>query len=193
MDAVPFHGIIDVATGRAADRAADPWSVADREALLEGATALAYRVALSVLRQREHAEDVAQEALLKAHRRFRSLRRPERFRSWLVRVTFRLALDRQRGGRRRRTREEEAADESRIARAQAEDGALGRERRAAVLAAIDALPRKLRLAILLVAIEDRSVAEAARALGVPEGTVKSRLFLARKALAEKLRWLVNDV
>jgi RNA polymerase sigma-70 factor (ECF subfamily) len=60
-----------------------------------------------------------------------------------------------------------------------------------VLEAIDALPRKLRLAIVLVAIEERSVSDAARTLGVPEGTVKSRLYLARKALAEKLRWLVS--
>jgi RNA polymerase sigma-70 factor (ECF subfamily) len=51
------------------------------------------------------------------------------------------------------------------------------------------MPAKLRIAIVLAAIEEHDVREVARLLGVPEGTVKSRLFLARKALAEKLRCL----
>ena len=58
---------------------------------------LAFRVAFSVLRHREDAEDVAQEAFTKAHRKFRQLRDPERFKSWLVRTVWRTALDRRRG------------------------------------------------------------------------------------------------
>jgi DNA-directed RNA polymerase specialized sigma24 family protein len=61
---------------------------------------LAVRVAYGVLRNREDAEDVAQEALVRAYRRFRSLRDVARFRSWLVRITSRLALDYQRAARR---------------------------------------------------------------------------------------------
>ncbi len=69
---------------------------------------LAFRVAWSVLRDRADAEEIAQEALLRAHRHFRRLRDPERFRAWLVRVTWRLALDRMRAARRRERREAEA-------------------------------------------------------------------------------------
>ena len=72
--------------------------------LVESST-LAFRVAYSVLRQREDAEDVAQEAFAKAYRSFHQLRDRERFRAWLVRMTWRLALDRQRANRRRLTRE----------------------------------------------------------------------------------------
>src|ERR1700689_4096743 len=65
---------------------------------------LAYRVALGVLRNTAEAEDVAQEAMLRAYRNFHRLRDRHRFRGWLVRMAFRLALDRirakGRGGRR---------------------------------------------------------------------------------------------
>ena len=60
--------------------------------LLESST-LAFRVAFGVLRHREDAEDVAQEAFAKAYRSFRQLRDRDRFRAWLVRMTWRLALD----------------------------------------------------------------------------------------------------
>src|SRR5262245_32013875 len=72
--------------------------------LVESST-LAFRVAYSVLRQREDAEDVAQEAFAKAYRSFRQLRDRERFRAWLVRMTWRLALDRVRANKRRLARE----------------------------------------------------------------------------------------
>src|SRR5213083_3766006 len=79
--------------------------------LLESST-LAFRVAYGVLRHRQDAEDVAQEAFVKAHRSFRQLRDRDRFRAWLVRMTWRLALDRQRNDRRRASREQEHAEPS---------------------------------------------------------------------------------
>src|SRR5438128_7973800 len=75
------------------------------EARLVESSTLAFRVAYSVLRHREDAEDVAQEAFAKAYRSFHQLRDRERFRAWLVRMTWRLALDRQRANRRRLVRE----------------------------------------------------------------------------------------
>ena len=45
--------------------------------------------------------------------------------------------------------------------------------------------------MLLTAIEERGTKEVARLLDLPEGTVKSRMYLARKRLAEELRWIVN--
>src|SRR3989442_1135897 len=75
------------------------------EARLVESSTLAFRVAYGVLRQRQDAEDVAQEAFVKAYCRFTQLRDRERFRAWLVRITWRLALDRQRGDRRRLVRD----------------------------------------------------------------------------------------
>src|SRR6188472_361178 len=76
------------------------------EARLIECSTLAFRVAFSVLRHREDAEDVAQEAFAKAYRSFRHLRNRDRFRAWLVRMTWRMALDRQRADRRRLRRED---------------------------------------------------------------------------------------
>lgn len=153
------------------------------EARLVESSTLAFRVAYSVLRHRQDAEDVAQEAFAKAYRNFRQLRDRERFRGWLVRMTWRLAIDRQRGDRRRLARETAvgAADE-----AIAAESVEARERANRLWEAIDALPEKLRVAIVLANIEGHDVNEVSALLGVPAGTVKSRLFLARQRLKERL-------
>ncbi len=153
---------------------------------LRDSSTLAFRVAYGVLRHRQDAEDVAQEAFVRAHRSFRQLRDRDRFRAWLVRMTWRLAIDRWRSDRRRTAREEAVAAPQ---PATVEQDAMARDRAAHLWKAIDALPGKLWIAIVLAAIEEHDVRDVARLLDVPEGTVKSRLFLARKALAEKLRCL----
>ena len=66
------------------------------------------------------------------------------------------------------------------------------ERAAHLWRAIDALPEKLRMVIVLSAIEGHDIRDVSRLLRLPEGTVKSRLFLARKGLAEDLRCLLNS-
>ena len=75
------------------------------ESRLAESSTLAFRVAFSVLRHRQDAEDVAQEAFARAHRRFHQLRDRDRFRAWLVRTTWRLAIDHIRSSRRRAARE----------------------------------------------------------------------------------------
>lgn len=159
------------------------------EARLADSSTLAFRVAWSVLRQREDAEDVSQEAFARAYRRFRQLRDRGKFRAWLVRMTWRLALDRQRADRRRATRELAAESEPEPTAA---DAVAARERAELLWTAIAALPEKLRLTIVLAGIEGHDVREVAALLRVPEGTVKSRLFLARKRLREELSWMVEE-
>lgn len=151
---------------------------------------LAFRVAYGVLRHREDAEDVAQDAFARAYRHFKALRDREQFRSWLVRTTWRLAIDRWRAERRRVAREQSV--EAPTAGETNENLALSRERAAHLWRAIDALPEKLRVVVVLSAIDGHDVREVARLLGLPEGTVKSRLFNARKGLAERLKCLKND-
>lgn len=146
---------------------------------------LAFRVAYSVLRRREDAEDVAQEALARAYRNLSKLRDRERFRSWLVRISWRLALDHRRAGQRRERREQGAAPPSEAA--DAEQIAAGNEFRERLWRAIDALPEKLRVVMVLSGIVGYDTREVAALVRRPEGTVKSRLHLARKRLAEILR------
>jgi len=154
------------------------------EARLVESSTLAFRVAYSVLRQRQDAEDVAQDAFAKAYRSFRQLRDRERFRAWLVRMTWRLAIDRLRGDRRRTARESTAEAPAEPSTA---DALEAKQRADRLWAAIDALPDKLRVAIVLANIEGHDTAEVAALIGVPVGTVKSRLFLARQRLKELLQ------
>jgi len=152
---------------------------------------LAYRVALGVLHNTAEAEDVAQEAMLRAYRNFSRLRDRDRFRGWLVRMAWRLALDRIRAAG-RRTRREYASMEV-GAEINAENVAASQEFERHVACAVDELPEKLRMVIVLAAIEGYNTREVASLLDIPEGTVKSRLFLARKQLAKSLQWLVKDI
>jgi RNA polymerase sigma factor (sigma-70 family) len=160
------------------------------EARLVESSGLAFRVAYSVLRHREDAEEVAQEAYAKAYRTFHQLRDRDRFRAWLVRMTWRLALDRQRSDRRRAMRE--VADPGTVVSTTPADSVGALERDAQLWQAIDALPDKLRVVVVLAAIEGRDVQEVGRLIGVPEGTVRSRLFLARQRLREFLQWTIGD-
>jgi RNA polymerase sigma-70 factor, ECF subfamily len=155
---------------------------------LRESSSLAFRVAYGVLRHREDAEDVAQEAFVRAHGRIGQLRDRERFRAWLVRMCWRLAIDRIRSEKRRTAREQAVAQSAEVT---TEDTASARERAERLWAAIDELPEKLRIAIVLSGIEGHDVAAVGRLLEIPEGTVKSRLFLARKQLAKKLQCLAN--
>jgi RNA polymerase sigma-70 factor (ECF subfamily) len=58
--------------------------------------------------------------------------------------------------------------------------------------AIDALSEKLRVVVVLAGIEGHDIREVAALLELPEGTVKSRLFLARQQLKDALSWMVED-
>ena len=155
---------------------------------------LAFRVARGVLRNTADAEDVAQEALLRAYKSFDRLRDHNRFRGWLVRISFRLALDRLRSAKRREQRDTLWAKPAHLAAPlSAEDIAASNQFQAHLDRALEELPEKLRLVLLLSAIDGYTIEEIASTLSVPLGTVKSRIFIARKKLAEKLRCHANTI
>ena len=158
------------------------------EARLAECGPLAFRVANGVLRNAADAEDVAQEALLRAYRRFRELRDPARFKSWIVRIAFRLALDRWRSRKRRDTRETAWSSPGNApATPSVHEMAEANEFQVRLARALDELPEKLRLVVILSAMQGYTLEEVSGLLEIPVGTVKSRLFFARKRLAEKLR------
>jgi RNA polymerase sigma-70 factor (ECF subfamily) len=160
--------------------------VREFEARLADSSALAVRVAYSVVRNRQDAEDVAQEAFTRAYRRFGDLRDRERFRAWLVRMTWRLALDHRRGYKRRQARDDAAMAVTPLT-GNFEADTIASERSARLWRAIDELPERLRVVIVLAAIEGHGVKDVAALLDVAEGTIKSRLFEARQKLHETLR------
>ena len=160
--------------------------------LLESST-LAFRIAYSVLRNREDAEDAAQDAFAKAYQNFRQLRDRNRFRAWLARMTWRLAIDRYRTRHRRQTVELSATDNGSKTAAEAAGEKFDAHERAELLwKAIDALPEKLRIVLVLASIEGHEVTEVASLLEIPKGTVKSRLFVARQRLKEQLQCPLID-
>jgi len=155
---------------------------------------LAFRVARGVLRNTEDAEDVAQEALLRGYKNFERLRDRSRFRGWLVRISFRLALDRLRSAKRREKRDSLWSQPAHLPpAATVEDVAASNQFQGHLERALEELPEKFRLALLLSAMNGYTTAEIASMLGVPLGTVKSRIFIARKKLAEKLRCYANTI
>jgi RNA polymerase sigma-70 factor, ECF subfamily len=146
-----------------------------------------FQIAYSVLGNSADAEEVAQEAFLRAYQKIASLREAEKFRAWVNRIVFRLALNRRRGHLRRLTRD--AAWQVTEAPAMI-DGAkdaeqrvmLGRLRRQ-----IELLPEKLRGVLQLSLVEEMEAADVGAVLGIPAGTVRSRVHTARKLLLEAMK------
>lgn len=183
----PWNGVLTVNQAASAKASAPNDLAREFEVRLVESSTLAVRVAYSVLRNREDAEDVAQEAFAKAYRSFSQLRDRERFRAWLVRMTWRMALDRQRANRRRVAREDRVDAPTVTA-----DDHERRERAEHLWRAIDGLSEKLRMVIVLAGIQGHDIKEVAALLDLPEGTVKSRLFAARQQLKDELSWLAQD-
>ena len=141
-----------------------------------------HRLARLTTRTPEDAEDALQDAMLSAHRGAGSFRHDAAVGSWLHRIVVNACLDRLRRAKAHRTVPLEdvypVADRS----AQVETAIV-------VERALARLPIGQRAAIVAVDMQGYSVADTARLLGVPEGTVKSRCARARVRLAELLRYL----
>jgi RNA polymerase sigma-70 factor (ECF subfamily) len=157
-------------------------------ALVEEYSATLYRVAYSVTRNVAEAEDAVQEAFIRVLRHREKLGEIRDHRVWLVRIVWNVVLDKK---RRAKTRPEtdDVADHSRSLRASglaADQSAISSQQYQRIMALIDRLPRKEREAILLSAVEELSTAQAAEVLGTTESSIRSRIFRARRILAELL-------
>ena len=169
-------------TGIEAELAGRRSDSADFESLLRGCQRLVFRVAFGVLADHAEAEEVTQEVFLRAYRKLSSLRDAGRFRAWVARMSWRLALNRRRSIERARRRETGWWQSRAAEPADVETLAAGRESQQRLLAEMNRLPEKLRVVLLLSAVENLETREIADILDIPEGTVRSRLHLARKEL-----------
>jgi RNA polymerase sigma-70 factor (ECF subfamily) len=140
-----------------------------------------WAVALRTMRDREEAADALQDALLSAYRNAAGYRGDAAVTTWLHRVVVNACLDRM---RRRAARPSIPLGDTDVAERQDDHAAL--ERHLDVQAALARLPEPQRVAIVLVDLQELSVAEAAEFLGVAEGTVKSRCSRGRVALGRLL-------
>ncbi len=163
------------------------------EALLTAHEKRVYGMALRMTGNREDAADVTQEVFLTVWRTLPSFRGESRFSSWLYRLTANACIDHLRREKRRRTvpltREEDGEEQILDIPDPApgpQEEAERAERRAALRRAVAQLPEDQRAALLLRESGGLSYAEIAQTLGVPEGTVKSRIARARLQLREIL-------
>ena len=179
--AEPSHGVMDIPDEGALIERARAGDTAAFRVLVGQHRERAYALALRLTGAPADAEEVAQDAFLKAWRALPGFRGEARFGTWLHRIVARLALDRRERLVERARRETPAAEAPEIvdlAVPEADDPGPRLTR------LLDRLPERARAAVVLYYYEDRSVAEVARTLGVPEGTVKTLLSRARVTLRE---------
>lgn len=139
------------------------------------------RYAYALTRDTETADDLVQDCLERALSRWRLHRAGGDLRAWLFAILRNLFIDRYRVARRRG--EPAQLDEISTALPPMQEAMLGV---GDILAALDRLPEEQRSLLLLVGVEDLSYEEAAKVLGVPIGTIMSRLSRARERLRKTL-------
>jgi RNA polymerase sigma-70 factor (ECF subfamily) len=146
-----------------------------------------FGVALRMLGSRAEAEDVAQEAFVRAYRALGAFRGDAKLSTWLYAITSRLCLNRLASGERRMARQGEGALLRLSDAGPRPDAALERrELETALGRAIAELPEDRRIVVVLRDIEGLSYEEIAQVLELELGTVRSRLHRARAELKEKL-------
>ena len=157
-----------------------------------------YAVALGIVKDRDLAWDVAQEAFVRVHAHLAEFKGESSFSTWVLRIGSHLAID---SVRKERTAAKEELDEVRdpdlarggegiLATALGNDpqqNALRRELAGKMTEALAQLPEKHRAILVLREVEGLSYEELSEQLGIPKGTVMSRLFHARSKMQALLR------
>jgi len=154
-----------------------------------------YAMIYGMVRNAEDARDLTQEAFVKAFRNLKSFRLESSFYTWLYRIAMNLAIDHTRKQKRRETKEfdEEIGTRdgdggiSDLHRSQSPRKALERKQlMSAINDALQKLPDEQRQIVVLREVQGLSYREISEVMGIPEGTVMSRLYYARKKLQKLL-------
>ena len=150
-----------------------------------------YRVARSILRDDSEAEDVMQDAYVRAYEHLDQFAGESKFATWLTRIAVHEALRRARQRNRFQEIQQEEwegqlMDAFKTTLPNPEQQALGRELQTLLETAIETLPATYRTVFVLREVEGLSTAETAECLGVHEETIKTRLFRSRALLRHEL-------
>ncbi len=159
------------------------------------------RLLSRMIREPAEIEDVTQEAFIKAYRALPQFRGDSAFYTWLYRIAINTARNWQAANNRRpvtssiiEMADGETFDEiDNLTDISTPESVLAsRQIAETVTAAMQALPEELRTAILLREIEGMSYEDIAQSMGCPIGTVRSRIFRAREAIASQLKSVLGD-
>ncbi len=165
-------------------RAGDPEAF---RALVDATHETVFRLAAALVQDRDEAADVTQETYVRAWGRIDELRDGGAALGWLCRIARNVAHDRRRSWWSRiRAPLDALAGEASPPEAAPDASVASAERARAVRAALAGLPETHRVVLALREVEGLSYEELSEALGVPVGTVESRLHRARAALAKRL-------
>lgn len=149
-------------------------------ALVERQARFVFRVAYSILRNVQDAEDVVQETFLKLYRS-RAWERIADEKAFLARAAWRIAVDQL--NKRPKTMPDWSTE---LSTQNPEQAAIASDRNVVLHRLIDGLPEELRQPLVLSGFEEFSSREIAEIMGIPEGTVRTRLLRARQILRQKL-------
>jgi RNA polymerase sigma-70 factor, ECF subfamily len=166
------------------------------ETLVADYSRMVFRIAYSILRNHHDAEDAAQECFLRAWKHKERLHEVSNTKTWMARIAWTTALDKRRAGRKMLSfnDEESGAEllESLSDGTPAADEQLAiRQRHELLQRLIAGLPEDLAQTLELSTVQELNSAEIAEVMKIPEGSVRTRLFRARKQLKEKLTVLLE--
>jgi len=171
------------------------------ETLVADHTGMVFRIAYSILRNHHDAEDAAQECFLRVWKQKDRLHEVSNAKTWLARIAWTTALDKRRSSRAMVSLSEVSlSDEQSGAElaqsipdlAVAADQQLASAQMQQMLERlIVRLPEDLRSTLELSTVQELNSAEIAEVMKIPEGSVRTRLFRARKQLKEKLTVLLE--
>ena len=162
------------------------------EALVAGHAGMIFRIAYSILRNHHDAEDATQECFLRVVKHKSSLHKVRNPKTWLARIAWTTALDKRRSGSRVAvslnddTEDEPMLDALPDPAPTADAQLAGRQMQSLLERLIAGLPEALRQPLELSTVQELNSAEIAEVMKIPEASVRTRLFRARKLLKEKL-------
>ena len=155
-----------------------------------------FNVAYKFVGRHDEAEDLTQDIFLKIFKSLETFDRRANFQTWLISVSRNLCIDHYRSVRKEREtidRDTDTAELSAAAPGQGQIAALEQRDRVELLReALAALPKTLRTAVLMRDLQELSYHEIAKALKLPEGTVKSRINRGRSELARQIKKLRGE-
>lgn len=153
------------------------------------------QIAVASARNPTDAEDIVQEALMRAYRGIKRFRGDCPLRIWMSRIVVRVAINHHRSLARRLKRWvffgdlQTVHDDGSVQEFEPVDplGLFDREAIMDMRKHVNRLPDEFRMPLIMLAVDGLTIPEIAKILEIPEGTVKSRIFYARKRLKESLQ------